>query len=333
LAPSLKISRIIPATPADWEAACRSCDYATFFHTPQWAECAGRYQGLTKYSVAHTVVFNDGMTAVLPTFVISKFGGLIKTTYLSAYGTYGGWVSSSPLTKDHASLLAGHICKNGSVIWRENPLDPVVAGINIPGAGEDYTHLFDLRKSEEALYAASSHAHHKALKKAISQNIQIRMATTADEWNAYHTLYQASLDRWHKQEKSTRIVYGKSLFALLQSFPEHCKLWLAYKEQVPIAGIVCFYWNHHMVAWHGAASDTGFDARPNNLLYWDVMKNAKASGYWWFDCNPSGSYPGVVQFKEHLGAQKVRSRVYSRTPVLRSLASRVRRMISLIPLT
>jgi lipid II:glycine glycyltransferase (peptidoglycan interpeptide bridge formation enzyme) len=90
---------------------------------------------------------------------------------------------------------------------------------------------------------------------------------------------------------------------------------------------VCFYWNSHAVAWHGAASPEDFRIRSNHLMYYEIMKDAAGKGIHWFDMNPSGGNRGVVEFKEHLGTVKLQSRIVVRRSGMMRLLGGVRHLV------
>jgi len=210
-------------------------------------------------------------------------------------------------------MLAGYITNMKTINWQENPFDPVLRTIAIPQATASFTSVIDLSLGKDALYTNSSAAHHKALKKALQDGVTIKVADSIEDWRSYFSLYTDSLRRWRDSGKETRIVYSWDIFERIHDLKSK-KLFLAQKSNENIAGIICFYHNRHAVAWHGSALSKHFESRPNNLLYWEAIEDARAAGYAWFDCNPSGGYEGVVQFKAHLGAKQVPARVVSRKP-------------------
>jgi hypothetical protein len=321
----LHISAISPATQEVWLDTARNCAYATFFHTPDWADLMTRYSTIPSSSAPLLFEFSDGATAVLPRIKRSRFSGLFTTYESCAAGTYGGWISASALTSDHAALLATWIRTQWFLVLRENPYDPLFHTIDLPYSTSDTTQTVDLLHSPEELYNNASPAHHKALKKGMREGVTVRKAQSIDDWTKYYSLYERSLARWKEKGPAfhTRYIYPWALFAKCKELPA-CSLWCAEQNGKIVSGIVCFYWNSHAVAWHGAADETAFGSRPNNLLYWTALLAAKESGYHWFDCNPSGGYEGVTKFKELLGAQQRQSRVVSIRPWWVSLAQKIR---------
>jgi hypothetical protein len=213
------------------------------------------------------------------------------------------------------------------LVWRENPYDPHLPRIEIPGAVDEHSRIIDLRLGLDAIYEQTTHAHKKALRKAEREGVRVRPAESQEDWRAYFDLYLASLERWRRggPEKRTHGRYEWGLFhAVAGRRSPHEKLWLAIHRDEIIAGILCFYWGEHMVTWHAAALAERFDVRPNNALYWEILRDAAARGFRWFDFNPSGGYGGVVSFKDNFGGELRRARVVDRRPWPARLASRLR---------
>jgi lipid II:glycine glycyltransferase (peptidoglycan interpeptide bridge formation enzyme) len=117
-------------------------------------------------------------------------------------------------------------------------------------------------------------------------------------------------------------VYPLGFFRrLYENRSGHEILWLAFKDEEPLCGALCFYWNRHAVYWHGASSARYFHLKPNNLLFWEIILDAMRKGHAVFDFNPSGGYAGVESFKERFGAERLPA------PVI-TVRSPLRRMIS-----
>jgi lipid II:glycine glycyltransferase (peptidoglycan interpeptide bridge formation enzyme) len=93
------------------------------------------------------------------------------------------------------------------------------------------------------------------------------------------------------------------------------------------ASVICFYWNNHAVAWHGAAFEEFFDLRPNNLLYDHMIRSAFHQGYQWFDCNPAGGLAGVIAFKDNLGALRMQSRIVDQSSLVKKTGLFIRKIL------
>lgn len=62
----ITIARIDTPSFREWEAIWRACDYATFFHSPYWAELWERFTGNRRRSAAERITFSDGRVAIVP---------------------------------------------------------------------------------------------------------------------------------------------------------------------------------------------------------------------------------------------------------------------------
>ncbi|MDR2694673.1 MAG: GNAT family N-acetyltransferase [Chitinispirillales bacterium] len=325
-----------------WMDAAKGCPCATYFHTPYWYELIAPKRN----SGALSVHFDDGASAVVPFAKIGRAGGLLVDHFSSPGGTYGGWLSASILTPEHVKHLFRVLMSKTNLTFRVNPFDPSSRFIGAAGGmdggldsigntgginrKDDFTHILDLTKGERAITLGMSKGHKSAIKSAERAGVTVRAAEAPREWDQYYELYRCSLERWRGggPAMNPRNVYPRSLFRRIREIRTGNEtLWLAFKEGVPIAGAVFFYWNGHAVSWHGAASSRYFDARPNNLLYWKIILDAISRGYKTFDFNPSGGYGGVESFKKHFGAGALPTPVISTKTPLRSLVSTVRRAL------
>ena len=326
---NMRIQSTENVTEIRWTGICKACPYCTFFHSPAWYNTISSYLGIKYIPVSERIVFSDGSSALVVYLRRRGLFDLYSIRQSSPFGTYGGWISTDTLDSTKAALLGKYLTARRSVEWRENPFDPVLGSCEIPGAQNDFTQVIDLTRSKDQLFEASSHAHHKALQRAQREGIITREASSAEEWKAYYGIYEDSIRRWrsHGPTLEPRIIYRYELFEKLRAQQDTCRLWIAIKDQTIIAGIVVFYWNAHAVAWHGAALSDYFQMRPNNILYWTAICDAQSRGYRRFDCNPSGGYEGVAQFKEHLGAQKKRSRLFRRQTPAAKLVLGIRSLL------
>jgi len=310
-----------------WDAAARACPYATFFHSSHWAAVFCEYTGNAMEPSGRLITFSDRKTAVL-TLCRQKKAGILTSFVSSPAGTYGGWVSADELGEEHTRLLAKRLAAFGNIEWRENPFDPVLRTVEIPASVDDFTQTADLRNGFEAAYARWSRCHVRSKKKAHGFGVTVRQASDINDWKRHYECYRWLRRRWVKATSD----YRWRLFKLLYDAQSpHIILWLAERGDKLLSSVVCFYWNKHAVAWHGAASPEDFAIRANHLMYYEIMKDAAQNGYHWFDMNPSGGNQGVVEFKAHMGMSKIRSRIIIRRKGLLRILGKCKKILSYIP--
>jgi hypothetical protein len=327
-AASLRIVARRRAERDEWENTCRGCDYATFFHTPRWVDFFGQANGGAMVPAPETITFSDGTSAILPMACRRYRGGIVQLYWSMPAHMFGGWLSIDALTVEHAKLLAGYLQGLPDLVWRENPYDPILKSVELSSAREDFTQMIDLSEGFESAAQRFDYAHRKAVKKALAAGVSVAEAVRFEEWESYFKLYDASRARWQERNLLRWEGYSRPLFkAIYESAPSGRKLWLARVKGVPASGILCFYWNRHAVAWHGAGGAEFFMHRPNNLLYEHAIRHAAGAGYRWFDCNPSAGLAGVIEFKKHLGAIPLRSRIVEKKSSVRRLAKHLRDLL------
>jgi len=298
----MRIEKVDSATNEEWDAIWSTCDYATYFHSREWAEIWQAYTKNFMKPAPIMVFFSDGQRVLLP-FSMQLRKGLIKNYFSSPEGTFGGWISEHSLSKAHADLLVDFIMeKTKNIVWRINPYDePFALEIlaekkNYFRIDEDDTHVVDLTQGFENNRRKWSKGHKSAAEKARRDGVIIKIANAEDDWQEYFNVYVDSHRRWGK---SAQVFYEKELFSIMYRLQsKHIILWLATYMNRIVAGALCFYAKKHVVYWHGAALEDYFYLRPANLLISDIIKASCENGYHWFDFNPSGGIEGVRAFKK-----------------------------------
>jgi len=320
---SISIKNIRSATASEWDDIWSECDYATYFHSREWAEIWNSYTEGKMHPDPKLVIFTDGKKAILALSYQKNLKGLMKNYISSPAGTFGGWISTDDLTVEHGKLLTNYLVgKLENLVWRINPYDKLVPRNGIKSTKDDETYALNLSDGFDAVYKKWTKGHSSAARKARKEGVLIRQASSLEDWQAYFHAYKDSLKRWGDKATSR---YGWELFEqMFRRNSAHIKLWLALYHDTVIAGSLLFYAKKHTVYWHGAALSQYFNLRPVNLLMYEIIKHACEQAYSWFDFNPSGGHEGVKSFKKSFGAQPLPSPVV----VLESRLLHVCRIIS-----
>jgi hypothetical protein len=322
----ISIKSVRSATINEWDIIWRDCNYSTFFHSVEWAEIWSKYMQGKMTLAPSLVLFSDGKKALLPFSCLRRNGlvpvflGTAKQYISSPELTYGGWISSDNLYRNHAVLLLNLIRKKfANLAWRVNPYDEVALQV-IRNYDFDETHVINLEREFDEIAKSFSKGHRTAVKQAIRGDVSVRLASSPKDWLDYYKTYETSVNRWGK-----RLLGVKYSWDLFQEISRRCspniELWLAIHKNRVISGALCFHSKRHFVYWHGASIDTYFNLRPVNLLLYEVIRNACEKGYTWFDFNPSGGLKGVRAFKERFGAKALKCPVIRQEPInLRTFA-------------
>jgi hypothetical protein len=147
--------------------------------------------------------------------------------------------------------------------------------------------------------------------------------TSRTHWEAYRQLYRSSVERW----EHPLFVHRDSLFSLLSARAgRSIRLWLVELDGEPCAGAVVFTHGRYATYWHGATLPSRCPGAAN-LLHWELLQLLEDDGVRTYDLNGSGPLPGVVRFKETLGARRARVVAYERRHPLERAASKARRLV------
>ena len=305
----------------EWNNYLLGCSNATFFHTPMWYDVWDAYSLTTSRCIQFT--FESGNSAIFPHAISPRFKRLFTEIVSSPAGTYGGLVSSTGLNANEVDTAFKKIMNRKNLRIRTNPFD-LILPIRPPVLKEDFTQVLNLKQEYTSLVDTWSSNHKRAVKKGIKEGIEVTQAGTND-WDEYYNVYIETTKRWKRKVKYP---YSKKLFELIKTInSENCKLWVSkYKNKV-VAGALCFYYNNHVVYWHGAASERHFYLKPVQVLFSHIIKEAHSDKYHWFDFNPSSGLTGVVQFKEGFGTDKIRCDFINRESLSFKMATK---LISLI---
>ena len=270
-----RISHVRPATPSEWDEAWQHCEYATYFHSREWADIWQVYsKGRLRSRPRSHLDSETERRASFPCRCAKTHKNLIRTYVSSPAGTFGGWISRERLSPAHARLLAAYLLHRcGTYTGESIPDDELLRGVDVGTHEQDCTHALDLSAGFDTLAAewASDHAAAmRNVRRARDAGVSIRRATSIEEWRRYYQVYEASLRRWGDRAHQR---YKSELFLdMARRHSSHVRLWLAVYRGVIVAGALCLYAKRHVAYWHGAALEEYFEFRPVNLLMFEIAR-------------------------------------------------------------
>ena len=319
---SAQVSAIRPATLSEWRLVAEADEDATFFHGPGWAELWEAYTEGAVRPDPRLVEFADGRSAILGiTKVPTRIPGLMRDT-LSPEGNCGGWVSADVLGEGHIRSLAEVVLGASACVWRVGPADEELLAVAPDGGREEFTHVIDLREGAAAARERWRPEARRAAARASRRGARVVEGTSRSHWEAYAQLYRSSVQRWERP----LFIHRDSLFSLLSARADRgIRLWLVELDGEPCAGAVVFTHRRYATYWHGATAPERCPGAAN-LLHWELLQLLADEGVRTYDLNGSGPLPGVVRFKETLGARRARVLAYERRHPLERAASTVRRL-------
>ena len=300
-----------------WEDIYNNCDYATYFHSIEFSELLTEYD--LNLSIASKVLkFSDGKKCILILFDEKKFGSLIKWYNSSAYGLYGGWISSDDLNESHVKCIYKYF-KQINITVRFNPfykhLIPQEKTVT-----DDFTQILSLGNDYESIHSDFEYRHKHAIKRAKEKGVVITLASSIEEWKEYYLVYEDSIRRWGVNARSH---YNWQLFNILyNSNSEKIKLFIASKEEKIISGALCFSDKGKMHYWHGAYLEEYKNLSPVTCLIGEIIRNSVGKVAF-FDFLPSGGLEGVFNFKKGYNPEIISNQKYFNTTIQYKILSKL----------
>jgi len=292
-----------PVSRELWQELAERCPWATFFHTPAWAEAVAA--ALPDYRVEGIGFFDEGRPPVVLPAVVRARRRLLRTAldYKSMEpGVYGGFIAEQPLLPQQLNDLCGSLrsLKKSSGRIVETPGVPL--GLQPPFVAKAMTtHRIALGRPYAELAAAFSRGQQSNISQARRKGVRTRTAAAEEDIRHYYELYRQTLRRWESPRGS---VYPLQLFLRLHRQRDSgAHFWLAEADGVIVAGIVVLAWRRTLLYWHGCALQEYFKYYPNNLLHATVLEWACARDFEYYDMGPSMELDGVARFKESFGAR------------------------------
>jgi hypothetical protein len=315
----LQIKYFTRPTTAEWDTLWNADDMATYYQSRKWAEIWSRYSNYHLQPDPAMLHFSDEAEMLIP-FSRQKFlGGMINRCIASVPRvTVGGWLARNKLTVDH--IHAAYVYLSGcirNVCWRLNPFDPVTDMVTLPIDRSSEMQTIDLHEDFDRVYAGFCRTHRQAVNKATRAGLQVRKAESIDEWKTFYHIYMQSVERWGA--KASLVHSWKLVEGMYRSRSEHMTLWLCCLGEKIIAGSLGLYGKKHIAPWLCVFDRDYIPHRPMHYLYCEIMKDACARKFVWFDMGISRC-EGLRSFKEGFGARPYKSPVIEwQSPVVKKL--------------
>jgi hypothetical protein len=303
------VGRLGAADRELWLGIARRCPYATYFHTPGWAELmTAAHRRLAVATQAFSLP--GGGTAILP--LLRYRADFPFIAYESMVpGVYGGPIAERVLAADEVAAIL------------DAALTPSVARMKVIGnpfldcfraaaeEAQDFTHVISLTDGFDEVFKRYRRKSRQSYRYGCEAGLRFRRAESRADFDAYYEIYRLERLRWGDQALTDE---PRELFEAVARRPsEECALWLATRGEAIVAGALVFYWNGFCTGWHNATHPSSFELLPMNFLLTEIIRDACARGLRWFDFNPSGGLDGVARFKDSFGAARLHFHVVERS--------------------
>lgn len=314
----MTVYSIDPLSDPRWVDLLEKHPNASVFHTPAWLKAIRDTYGYKSYALTTNAPEEPLRSGLVYSQVKSWLTGsrLVSVPFAD---------HCEPLAQDCRDLveLRSHFetcCSAGRLKYaelrpcRSEILSPVELG-QFHQSSSFCFHLLNLSRDVDALFQSlHKSCVRRKIQRATHEGIAIRHGSSESLLDEFYKLLL--LTRRRHQLPPQPLGWFRSL---LQYLGEQADIWIASVDHRPIAGIFTLVWKNTVVYKYGAS-----DAQFHNLggmpaLFWQAILHAKSRDAKTFDLGRSDlDNPGLIQFKEHLGAERRPLTYYRYTPGSRS---------------
>jgi FemAB-related protein (PEP-CTERM system-associated) len=291
---------------AEWDAFVAAASDATPFHTRAWSEAITAATGHR----AHVLAALDGagrVVGMLPLHHIKSplFGQALAA---SAFAVDGGICaagdSASGALADAAVALAASLGV-GTVELRGGTMPTALGWGTEQGIYAGFAR--DLAADDAAELLAIPRKQRAEVRKALESDLTITTGGHAGEQDDHYRVYATSVRNLGTP------VFPRALFAeVLRHFgPDGADILTVRDNGRAIASVLSLYWRGTVMPYWGGGLGAARKARANELMYFALMRHARARGCTRFDFGRSKLGSGPFAYKKNWGFEP-RSLAYSR---------------------
>jgi FemAB-related protein (PEP-CTERM system-associated) len=265
---------------------------ASLFHRPAWLLAVERATGqrASGFIVEQLGVIRGWLPL---TEVRSLIFG--KALVSSGFGVGGGICAETPEAREKlAEAAQAYATKNG--------FDSVeLRGGVVP---QGWQSISDKHCSFERALAADDEAELLAIprksraevRKGLKNGLDVLIGRSAQDLAAHYSAYSESVRNLGTP------VFPKALFReMLATFPDESDILTIARDGKPLASVLSFYHNGAVLPFWGGGSFAARGARANELMYFELMRHARARGMERFDFGRSKTGSGPAKFKKNWG--------------------------------
>jgi CelD/BcsL family acetyltransferase involved in cellulose biosynthesis len=287
-----------------WLTLIEAHPAATIFHTPGWLNALRKTYGYESFVITTSPgsTLDNGLVAC---HVKGWTSGRVVSLPFSDH--------CDPLVKDAAQFSEGlgflleHARRGGarSVEMRPTPAfagafgEPV--GNLLQPARRYCFHQVDLRQSEAELFARLHHSNaRRAIRRAEREGLTYEAGTTEPMLASFYRLLRMTRRRHGLPPQP--ISWFRNLLANLD---DRASIHLASKDGEPVAGMLCLSFKSTTYYKYGGSNAAQHRLGGMPFLFWRMMLDARRRGSTRLDLGRSDiDQPGLITFKDHLGAER-----------------------------
>jgi FemAB-related protein (PEP-CTERM system-associated) len=287
---------------AEWDAFVEECPRGTFFHLFGWREVLERAFGFRTHYLAAR---RDGRLAgVLPLCEVPT--GLRGRCLLSLpFAVEAGVCAADGAAQRTLDDAALHLVAERGAAFLE--LRDGLEGAEFQVRADTYYRFRRaLHANDDDNFAAIPRKQRRMVR--VGQRHGLVARSDASDIAVLHDLYARTVRRLGTP------VFARDYFQLLlQTFPGRCDITTVYAGARPVAAVLSFLFRDAIMPYYAGSRRESFRLAANDVMYWELMRDACRRGLRQFDFGRSKQGTGAFAFKRHWGfdAEPLRYRVHA----------------------
>lgn len=261
-------------------------------------------------------IIKHGLPFVKKGYLYSPHGPVYRRGIIEKINNiYGNFVQKKKeYFNDFLKAVEGLCEKENAIFFKMEPLlksqmhREYLSGTELKKSDKEIqpseTIILDLQKSEEELLAEMKPKTRYNINLAQRHGVKIVKAHDGAQFDKFWNLMKETARRdkffLHSKEYYQRLSEAKS-----ENFKN--EIYLAILRDKVLAAAMINFFNGRAVYLHGASSSENRNVMAPYLLHWEIMKDAKSSGFKEYDFwGISKKWPGVTRFKQGFGGMERR---------------------------
>lgn len=289
-----------PLETKAWDELIANSGSSSFFHTRAWAEVLHHTYAYIPLYFCSLKPVADRLSILIPFMEINS-------RITGKRGVSLPFSDSAPLitdTVENTRALVSQLIKYGRMNgWKYIEFrDNIFPDKSITPYESFYVHVLELDQTIDTLYEGLSSSNKRALRKARREGGTFFADNTYQGLKNYYRLHVSTRKRQGVPPQS--FSFFSCIFERIILKNRGNIFFVSYQGR-PVAGMVLFEFNNHVIYKFGASDMAYQQVRPNNLLFWEAIKWYAEKGYKTLHFGRTDrSHEGLRQFKSGWSARE-----------------------------
>ena len=289
-----------PLEMETWDDLIVNSGSSSFFHTRTWAEVLHNTYAYRPLYFCSLKPGADRLSILIPFMEINS-------RITGKRGVSLPFSDSAPLitdTVENTRALVGQLIKYGRMNgWKYIEFrDNIFTDKSVSPYDSFYVHTLNLDQTIDTLYEGLSSSNKRALRKARREGCTFFTDNTNQGLKNYYRLHVLTRKRQGVPPQS--FSFFSRIYECIISRDKGNIFFVSYQGK-PVAGMVLFEFNNHVLYKFGASDMAYQQVRPNNLLFWEAIKWYAEKGYKTLHFGRTDRFhEGLRQFKSGWGASE-----------------------------